>query len=255
MNTQKKTTTSESSSRLWNTRYGMMAAVNAPNPVARSLQRYGEWAEQELNLLSGLIQDGQTVLEFGGEYGAHTLWFAQAVGNTGKVHVAEPCRLPFQQLCANAAINQLTNVYTHARWLGRSTGPVSLLALPGGDSQEGERDETVNVTTIDSLELENVHLIKINVPGSLIELLMGAAETIRKHRPVLYYRLSGIEQAEAEVQAIKDLGYRCWSHTPYLYNADNHAAQTANIFPGCVQQNVIASPVESRFELEQRYEL
>lgn len=253
MNTQKKN--SESPSRLWTARYGMMAPIASKGPVARSLQRYGEWAEQELNLLSGLIQDGQSVLEFGGEYGAHTLWFAQAVGEEGAVHVAEPRRLPFQQLCANVAINQLTNVYTHSRWLGRAAAQVPLSSLPGGVVQEGEQDETVTTATVDSLQLERLHLLKINLPGSLIDLLLGAAETIRKHRPIIYYRLSGIDQVEAEVQAIKELGYRCWSHTPYLYNADNHAGESANIFPGCVQQNVIASPVENRFELEQRYEL
>jgi FkbM family methyltransferase len=253
MNTQKKK--SESSPRLWTTRYGMMTSIAPKNPVVRSLQRYGEWAEQELNLLSGLIQEGQSVLEFGGEYGAHTLWFAQAVGEEGAVHVAEPRRLPLQQLCANVAINQLTNVYTHSRWLGRSVAQVSLSSLPGGVLQDGEQDETVTTDNVDGLELDSLHLLKINLPGSLIDLLLGAAETIRKHRPIIYYRLSGIEQVEAEVQAIKELGYRCWSHTPYLYNADNHAGESANIFPGCVQQNVIASPVESRFELEQRYEL
>lgn len=232
-----------------------MAAVPVKGPAARSLQRYGEWAEQELNLLSGLIEDGQSVLEFGGEYGAHTLWFAQAVGEKGKVYVAEPRRLPFQQLCANVAINQLTNVYTHSRWLGRADTQAALLSLPGGVVLEDEEDEIVNAVTLDSLDLESLDLLKVNVPGSLIDLLLGAAETIRKHRPIIYYRLSGIEQVETEVQAIKELGYRCWSHTPYLYNADNHAGESTNIFPGCVQQNIIASPVESRFELEQRYEL
>ena len=105
MNAQKK----PSESRLWTTRYGMMAAIAPNGPVSRSLQRYGEWAEQELNLLSGLLEDGQSVLEFGGEYGAHTLWFAQAVGERGAVYVAEPRRLPFQQLCANVAIRTCTS--------------------------------------------------------------------------------------------------------------------------------------------------
>ncbi|RDS85760.1 FkbM family methyltransferase [Dyella psychrodurans] len=247
--------TSEQTSRLWNTRYGLMTAVKADTPAARSLQLYGEWAEQEINLLSGLIQDGQSVMEFGGEYGAHALWLARAVGEKGQVHVAEPRRIPFQQLCANIAINQLTNVYTHLNWLGRSTGPSSLASLPHNATLKHAQDEIVNITTVDGLGLEALHLLKINVPGSLLELLAGATETIRKHRPFLYYRLAGIEQVEAEIQAIKDLGYRCWSHVPYLYNADNHAEQTSNIFPGCVHQNVIASPVEGRFELERRYEL
>jgi FkbM family methyltransferase len=241
--------------RLWNTRYGLATAIPADNPAARSLQLYGEWAEQEIDLLSGLIQDGQTVLEFGGEYGAHTLWLAQAVGSEGEVHVAEPTRLAFQLLCANVAINGLQNVYTHARWLGRGKGHAALSSLPGRVMQKNVGEENVRTGTVDELALESLHLVKMNVPGALIDLLAGAAETIRRHRPVIYARLSGIERAEEEVQALKDLGYRCWSHVPYLFNTDNHAKHAANVFPGCVSQNVIASPVEGRFELDARREL
>jgi FkbM family methyltransferase len=250
----KTATSAEQTPRIWNTRYGLTTAVPLNCPAARSLQLYGEWAEQEIDLLSSLIQDGQAVLEFGGDYGAHALWLGQAVGETGQVHVAEPRRLLFQQMCANVALNGLTNVYTHARWLGRCKGQAALSSLPSNTTKTGA-DEIVNTLTVDELELEELHLLKINLPGSLIDLLAGAAETIRKHRPVIYARLAGIEHAEAEVQALKDLGYRCWSHVPYLYNASNHAEQTTNIFPGCVSQNVIASPVESRFELEARHEL
>ncbi|WP_266168947.1 FkbM family methyltransferase [Dyella subtropica] len=250
-----KTISTEQTSRLWNTRYGLTTVVPLDCPAARSLQLYGEWAEQEIDLLSGSVEDGHTVLEFGGDYGAHALWLAQAVGTRGQVHVAEPRRLAFQQMCANVAINGLTNVYTHARWLGRCRDQAPLSSLPGKVAQRNGDDETVSVITVDELELDALHLIKINVPGALIDLLAGAAETIRKHRPMLYIRLAGIQQAETEVQAIKDLGYRCWSHVPYLYNTDNYAEQASNIFPGCVSQNVIASPVESRFELETQHEL
>ncbi|MGC1548060.1 MAG: FkbM family methyltransferase [Rhodanobacter sp.] len=256
MNVISKTTaTAEQAPRLWNTRYGLTTAVPLDSSAARSLQLYGEWAEQEIDLLSSLIQDGQSVLEFGGDYGAHALWLGLAVGETGQVHVAEPRRLLFQQMCANVALNGLTNVYTHARWLGRCKGQAALSSLPGNTVHKTNNDEIVNTLTVDELELDALHLMKINVPGSMIDLLAGAAETVRKYRPIIYARLAGIEHAEAEIQALKDLGYRCWSHVPYLYNSNNHAEQTSNIFPGCVSQNVIASPVEGRFELEARHEL
>ncbi len=245
----------EQNARLWSTRYGLVTAVPTENPAARSLQLYGEWAEQEIDLLSGAIQDGQTVLEFGADYGAHTLWLAQAVGEKGQVHVAEPARIPFQLLCANVAINSLPNVYTHARGLGGGKGQALLSGLAGRSMHRSENDEIVRITTVDDLELEALHLLKMNVPGALIDLLAGAAETVRKHRPMIYARLAGIEHAQEEVQAIKDLGYRCWSHAPYLFNRDNHAGQKSNIFPGCVSQNLIAAPVESRFEFDSRREL
>jgi hypothetical protein len=231
-------------SPFWNTRYGITAAVATDNVVTRSLQLYGEWAEHETNLLSGLVEEGQTILEFGGDFAAHALWMAHAVGPLGQVHVVEPRRLRFQQLCANVALNQLDNVFTHPVWLDRSAGQHILGAK-----------ESVRAITIDSLQLEAVHLMKFNLADTLIDALAGARETLREHRPLLYVRLSGMEQAEAEIASIKALGYRVWSHVPYLYNSDNHAGVENNIFPGIVQQNAIAAPSDSHFEFGDRLEL
>lgn len=239
--------------RLWKTRYGIAASVTADNLAARSLQQYGEWVEQELDLLSGLVQEGQTVLEFGGDYGAHALWLSRAVGENGQVHVAEPRRLEFQQLCANIALNSLLNVHTHSVWLGRENGSLRLLdMLPGRRGDAGER---VRSASIDSLGLDALHLLKVNLPGSLAALLQGADEAVRRFRPTVYFRLGTIEQATAEVKALKDAGYRCWSHLPYLYSADNHAGNSDNLFPGQVHQNVIAAPIEARLEFDRLREI
>jgi len=229
---------------IWHTRYGIAAAVATDNVVARSLQLYGEWAEHETNLLSGLVEEGQTLLEFGGDFAAHTLWMAHAVGPLGQVHVVEPRRLRFQQLCANIALNQLDNVFTHPAWLDRSSGQRTL-----------DAGESVRAVTIDSLQLEAIHLMKFNLADTLVDALAGARETLREHRPLLYVRLSGMEQAGQEVASIKALGYRVWSHVPYLYNSDNHAGVENNIFPGIVQQNAIAAPADSHFEFGDRLEL
>lgn len=231
-------------SPFWNTRYGITAAVATDNVVTRSLQLYGEWAEHETNLLSGLVEEGQTILEFGGDFAAHALWMAHAVGPLGQIHVVEPRRLRFQQLCANVALNQLDNVFTHPAWLDRSAGQHVLGAK-----------ESVRAITIDSLQLEAVHLMKFNLADTLVDALAGASQTLRDHRPLLYVRLSGMDQAESEIAAIKALGYRVWSHVPYLYNSDNHAGIENNIFPGIVQQNAIAAPADSHFEFGDRLEL
>jgi len=229
---------------LWQTRYGIASATATDTPVARSLALYGEWAEQETDLLSGLLEEGHSVLECGGDLAAHTLWMAHAVGPTGRIHVAEPDRRRFQQLCANVALNQLDNVFAHPVWLGASTGEHRMAT-----------GEPVRSATIDSLRLDTVHLLKFNLADALEGALAGAAETLREHRPLLYARLSGLEQARQEVEAIKAWGYRVWSHLPYLFNADNHAGVERNIFPGVVLQNVIAAPADSHFEFGDHPEL
>ncbi|MGO4703573.1 FkbM family methyltransferase [Dyella sp. 2RAB6] len=239
---------------LWTVRYGVVSATSSQHPAARSLQLYGEWAEAEIDLLSSVLQEKHTVMQFGGEYGAHTLWLARVVGEAGKVYVAEPARIGFQQLCATAALNGLTNVYTLNQWLGRSGAAAPLSTLPGGASLKCEADETVRPVAIDDLGLGGLDLLKINVPGSTIALLQGAVETVRKHRPVIYTRLEP-EQALAEVRAIKELGYRCWSHAPHMYNPGNIMGQGENVFPGRVLQNVIAMPVESGAAFDQLMEV
>lgn len=239
--------------RLWKTRYGITASVSLDSLAARSLHNYGEWVEQELDLLSGLVQEGHSVLEFGGDYGAHALWLSRTVGEKGQVHVAEPRRLEFQQLCANVALNGLINVHTHSVWLGRESATTRMLdARPNRSGNDGER---VRCASVDSLGLDALHLIKVNLPGTLVALLQGADESVRRFRPTIYVRLGGIEQAAAEVKALKDAGYRCWSHLPYLYSADNHAGNSDNLFPGMVHQNVIAAPIEARLEFDRLREI
>lgn len=232
---------------LWTTRYGVAAAVGGNDPVARSLEVYGEWAEHETDLLSGLIEEGHTVLELGGDYAAHSMWMAHAVGEKGQVHVVEPRRIRFQQLCANVALNGLDNVFAHPSWLGHTNGKIAL-------GTGGER-EHARMVTLDSLSLDALHLIKINLSHALVDALAGGVDTIQGYRPLIYARLSGMERAADEVAAIKSLGYRVWSHTPYLFNADNHAGVTENIFPGLVQQNIVAAPDDGRFEFAGRLEL
>ncbi|RUL78240.1 hypothetical protein [Dyella choica] len=209
--------------------------------MARSLALYGEWIEQEIDFLSDLVDAGQTILELGGQHAAHTLWLARVVGAKGAVHVTEARRLAFQHMCANVAINQLTNVYPHARWLGPSAGPMS---LPISLQAQGEQGEIIHAVPLDELRLPALHLVKVNQQGALMDLLAGGIDTLRIHRPMIYFRLPGAEQAESEVRALKQLGYRCWSHVPYLYNASNHKNETRNLFPGCVSANVLASPIE-----------
>lgn len=204
---------SDPAKRLWKTRYGIMAQQGPNEVVARSLHQYGEWMEHELDLLSGLIQEGQTTIEFGGDFGAHTLWLSQVVGEAGQVHVVEPRRLEFQQLCANLALNQLVNVYTHSAWLGRDAGMVTLSDVMN-NAPAADAALRVRGISLDSLSLESLHLLKVNLPGTLAGILRDADETLRRCRPAIYARLGSTEQAVAEVRLLKDAGYRCWSHLP-----------------------------------------
>ncbi|QWT21173.1 FkbM family methyltransferase [Bacillus sp. NP157] len=230
--------TRATASPLLTTRYGIAAPAPGNALVARSLALYGEWAERETDLLSGLVTDGHHVVEIGGDHGAHTLWLARAVGDSGAVHAFEPSRLGFQQLCANVALNQLPNVHAHQAWAGRAKHGIEADGAP------------VRCLAIDDLALPALHLLKVNLANALVDALVSASQVIKTHAPLVYARLSGPTEAESEVAALKALDYRVWSHAPMLYNADNHAGAARNIFPGIVASNVIAASAASGVEFE-----
>lgn len=96
--------------RLRSCRHGVMAWLAADPVIGRALDVYGEFAESENALMVRLVRPGDTVVDVGGNIGTVTLALAERVGAGGQVHVFEPQRLVFQLLCANLALNGITNV-------------------------------------------------------------------------------------------------------------------------------------------------
>lgn len=234
---------------LWSTRYGIMQVSQVDDVVTRSLAKYGEWVEQELDTIGALLDEGSVALQYGAEYGAHTLYLSSLVGRSGQVHVVEPRRLEHITLCSAVALNNLRNVYPHHVALGDRKGRVD---LPASDSHPEERARMV---PLDALELGALHLLKVNPAGCLRSLLAGGVETLRQHKPAIYFRLSTMELAVNEIAALKAQGYRCWSHLPYLYSPSNLSGNKLNIFPGWAHQNVIAVHRDAPAEFEHLPEL
>jgi FkbM family methyltransferase len=219
---------------MWTTRYGIVQASQVDDLVTQSLNNYGEWAERELDVVGALLDEGNVALQYGAEYSAQTLALAGLIGSAGQVHVVEPRRLSHMTLCTSAALNGLRNVYPHHIALGDVNGHVD---LPASSNHPQERTRLV---ALDSMEFSELQLLKINPLGCLLPVLAGASETLRQHKPAVYFRLSAMELAINEIATLKAQGYRCWSHLPYLYNQANFTSNKRNIFPGFVNQNVIA---------------
>ncbi len=58
--------------------------------VCNRIRRYGVWEKKQVALLQHLIRPGFHIIEWGANYGAHTLFMAQKVGPTGHVWAFEP---------------------------------------------------------------------------------------------------------------------------------------------------------------------
>jgi FkbM family methyltransferase len=233
--------------RLARCRYGPMLYLATDQYVGRSLDRYGEFSEDEADLLRMIIEPGWTILEVGANMGAHSVFLARATGPTGFLLAFEPQRVIFQILCANVALNALSNVYTYHAAVGRDEtkltvpcfdytvernyGHVGLGSWPEGD--------LVSQLTIDSLSLPSCHLIKIDVEGMEGEVIAGAEQTIRRFRPVLYVENDREEKSAALIGQLFTLGYRLYWHLPPLFNPKNFFGATEDVFGARYSGNML----------------
>jgi hypothetical protein len=99
--------------------------------------------------------------------------------------------------------------------------------------------ETVEVMTLDSLQLPSCRLIKIDVEGMELNVLQGAVELIDKYKPCLYVENDRAQNAPALTKFIDSLGYQMYWHMPPIYSTQNFFQNPHNAFGGTVSGNLI----------------
>lgn len=238
--------------RLKNCRHGVMLYDTRDQQVGASLHRYGEFAELEAQLFSGLINPGMLVLEIGANIGAHTVHLAKLVGANGGIVAFEPRRVMFQMLCANLALNGIENTDAKCLAVGAAPGETSVpRAKYGSDSSLGgippalSDEDLVEMIALDNLMLPACHMIKIDAKGAEKQVLDGARQTIVRFRPYIYVADESPDRHAELVATLFDLEYRMWWHMPWLFNPRNLAGDNENLFPGITSFNLICLPREA----------
>ncbi len=224
--------------------------------VGRSLDQYGEYSEDELVLLGSYLRPQDVVVDVGANLGVHTVFFARRVGRQGRVLAFEPQRLIFQLLCGNVVLNHLTNVNCMPAGAGAIAGHARLQYLDygqesnfGGVSLQSEGDgEQVEIRRLDEFALRTCRLIKIDVEGMERDVLLGAAETIRQFRPVLYVENDRHEKSRDLIETLRSMSYRMYWHRAPYFNPHNYLGATENIFPNVYAINMLCLPAESDIE-------
>ena len=238
-------------------RYGYMLYNVHDLYVGRSLDLYGEFSEGEVELFRQILRPGHVVLDVGANVG-DTLFFAQAVGGRGRVHALEPQRIVYQTLCANLALNSITNVFTHQAAAGSAVG--TLLVPPLNYTETNNfgglslgtyaAGEAVAVVPLDRLELPSCRFIKVDVEGMELEVLRGAAHTIGKHKPILYVESDRRDAAQELMRFIEALGYVMYWHITRLFNPENVDHNPDNVFGGTVSVNLLCVHQSARAVIE-----
>lgn len=230
----------------------MVLQINLYHRIAVWLDamRVRRRGDPEHHLIENFLSRGETALDVGANHGVYTysMILCGAV-----VHAIEPnpalakrlkgARLPrvvVHQAAAGATLGK-AELFVPRGKRGRQDDPAGTLAHHNG---VGDRFQ-VSIITIDSLDLDNLAFIKIDVEGYEEEVLKGGWNSIKIFRP---YILIELEESiklgcrKTIVNMLESLGYSAWYFDQGDWNLEANLPENQISLSGRFINNFIFNP-------------
>ncbi|HRH35245.1 MAG TPA: FkbM family methyltransferase, partial [Catalimonadaceae bacterium] len=158
---------------------------------------FGDYESEELHMQQRLIEDGQCVLDIGGNYGWYCMHMAKKFP---KAHIFsfEPIPHTHQLMVENLAVNGIQNVDALKFGLSDADGSfqfyydpalsvnASLKNLTGKNTVEGVACEVKTLDGYWANRNEAIHFIKCDVEGAELLVYKGAPKTLQVHKPIIF---------------------------------------------------------------------
>jgi FkbM family methyltransferase len=204
--------------------------------VGFSLLNQSSFEVEEINTVLQLLEtrrqnfgSGVVAIDCGANIGVHTVEWASYMFGWGKVIAFEPQERIYYALAGNITMNNCFNAKAMMCAVGKenttidipqpnyftpsSFGSLEIIKKEGNEFIGQQIDyssancHSVPLITIDSLELERIDLIKIDIEGMEIDALLGAASSIDLFKPILV--IEKIKSNEEELKAFAmNMGYK-----------------------------------------------
>ena len=193
--------------------------------IAYDFANTGVYERQLIDWALSMMDPSKVFVDIGAHVGTWTLPFAKQCAH---VHSFECCPRTHNFLCGNVALRRLDyDVTIHKTALGNHTGTLPYYFRSedgGGNSCIDFKDKEcqsipVPITTLDSFNLSNIGLIKIDVEGFEKEVFEGMQETLKRSGyPRIFFEswadyreregLPAIKLREELFDYVRQTGYR-----------------------------------------------
>jgi FkbM family methyltransferase len=195
--------------------------------IGKCFELYGQYSESEISLMRAFLGEGATVIDVGANIGDLTVPLAKIVGSSGRVYAIESNPLTFNILCANLALNAISNTQPLNVFVANS----EKIHTGGAWGEFAYVSETWKTQFMapDSLELDTCDLIKVDVDGKELEVLRSGEMQIERHRPIIYFENDDKASSPNLLSYLIDkLGYDLYWHPAPIFEKSNFLNNPVN---------------------------
>jgi FkbM family methyltransferase len=158
------------------------------------------------------IKSGDVVYDIGAHVGFYTLLASKLVGDRGRVYAFEPLPRNIFYLKKHISLNKLKNVEIIEAAVSDKEGEENFLEADSATSRlDNSGSFKVKTVSLDNLvknkKILPPNVIKIDVEGAELKVLLGAKELIEKYKPIIFIALDNPDTKEKVIQMIKNFGY------------------------------------------------
>lgn len=174
---------------------------------------------------------GDVVVDVGAHIGKYTLLWAKKVGKAGHVVALEPKPENYRMLQHNIADNRLENIsaFNAAAW--NRAGSLTLFLGESSASASVHQYYSRNHISVPAFSLDEllkdyvrVDWLKVDVEGAEVEVLQGAADTLKRFKPKLMLEVWSFNYAKV-LEILRVPGYKWVEVNPRIQYSDNWYTQ------------------------------
>lgn len=211
--------------------------------VSKEVHFHGMHEEHILEKIIDNLPIGGTFVDVGANVGQHTLYAAQKVGPSGLVYAFEPIPSSANNIQLSKEKNNFTWLTIIQKAVTNFVGETIFYKYGLTDISSRNKNFTdraaeeiqVQTTTLDQelASIEKIDLIKIDVEGYEMDVLLGAKEIIEKHKPKIILEFSPVFYEKLKPSDSVDILKFFLKNGYEIEDIDNYVGSIINVTTYC----------------------